>query len=139
MIRVYREGKMTEGGFVVDSALQVGASLVGMLVAVVLLIEVVALRKVMLGGAVAEKISYVFLAILCLAASAIAQWTSNFVAGVTLEQVRLASELLVVVAMALLALYFYSVRSAMQRFMAEMTGAEILRAESAEGDGGASA
>lgn len=120
------------------SPLRLGVSLVGLIVAVVLLIEALTVRKVAMGGAIADKISYVVLAILCLAASAIAQWTGNFVAGLTLEQIGLASELLVIVSMALLAVYFYSVRRAMQEYLKAMTGGEALRAES-EHHGGADA
>lgn len=115
------------------SPLRMGVSLLGLVVAVVLLIEALTVRKVALGGAIAEKISYVILAIICLAASAIAQWTGNFFAGFTQEQIALASELLVIVAMALLAAYFYSVRKAMQAYLSAMTGSEALKAEVAEG------
>lgn len=119
---------------------------VGLLVSVFLLVEALNVRKVALGGAIAEKISYVLLATLCLAASAVASWSANFVRGITLAQTRLAAELLVIVAMALLAAYFYSVRAAMQRFMRSMTGAEHLSseteassAEAAAADGDAAA
>lgn len=102
-------------------ALRIGASLVGMLVAGGLLFEAIRLQRVALGGIVAEKLSYVYLAITCLAASAIAQWARNFVDGLTLEQVRFASELLVIVAMALLALYFSSVRTGMRNYLQAAT------------------
>lgn len=113
------------------SPLRVAVSLVGLIVAVALLVEALTVRKVAMGGAIAEKISYVVLAILCLAASAIAQWTGNFVGGLTLEQIGLASELLVIVAMALLAVYFYSVRKAMQDYLKAMTGSQALDVEAA--------
>lgn len=105
-------------------ALHLGTSLLGLAVAVVLLLEALGVRRVALGGAIAEKISYVVLAILCLATSALARWTGNFVSGMTLAQTQLASELLVIVAMALLAAYFFSVRSAMQAYLKIMTGSE---------------
>jgi uncharacterized membrane protein len=108
------------------SWLHVIVSLVGLVVAVLLLLEALRLRKVGLGGAIAEKISYVILATVCLAASALAQWTANFLVDITLAQTQLASEVLVVVAMALLAVYFYSVRSAMQAYLDAMTGTEQL-------------
>lgn len=103
------------------SALHLGASLMGLVVAIVLLLEALAVRRVALGGAIAEKMNYVILAIVCLAASALARWTGNFVTGFTLTQTQLASEFLVIVAMALLAAYFYSVRSAMQSYLKVMT------------------
>lgn len=104
--------------------LHLGASLLGLVVAVVLLIEALNVRRVALGGAIAEKMSYVILAIVCLAASALARWAGNFVSGVTLEQTQLASEFLVIVAMALLATYFFSVRAAMQAYLNVMTSTE---------------
>lgn len=106
------------------STLSMVVSLVGLIVAVILLLEAMTLRKVALGGAITERISYVVLAIVCLAGSALAQWTTNFVADVTLEQVRLASQVLVIVAMGLLAAYFYSVRSALQGYLKAMTGSD---------------
>lgn len=110
--------------------LHVAASLLGLIVAVVLLIEALAMRRVALGGAIAEKMSYVILAIVCLAASALARWTGNFVTGVTLEQTQLASEFLVIVAMALLTAYFYSVRAAMQSYL-KVISADLPKSEPA--------
>lgn len=92
-------------------------SLVGLGVALVLLLEVEALRKVAKGGAMTEKISYVVLAVVCLAASALAQWARNFVDGVTLDQVQFASQVLVVTGMALLAAYFGSVKRAFHGYL----------------------
>ena len=108
-------------GDTVVSSLHLGTSLVGLLVAIVLLFEALAVRRVALGGAIAEKISYVILAIVCLAGSALARWAGNFVEGLTLDQTQLASEVLVIVAMALLAAYFFSVRSAMQAYLRVLT------------------
>jgi len=109
------------------------SSLVGLGVAVVLLVETIAVRKAALGGAIAEKISYVVLAVLCLAASALAQWARNFAEGVTLDQVQFASQVLVVMAMALLAAYFGGVRRALQGYLTAMTDSgESFEAESAQ-------
>lgn len=100
-----------------------GLSLIGLVVAVVLLVEAMGVRKLALGSAVADKISLVVLAVVCLAASALAEWGTNFVVDLTLDQVQLASEVLVVVAMALLAAYFWSVRIGMKRYLSDMTSA----------------
>lgn len=119
---VFPANALAAQGVVVPlSALHLGASLAGLVVAIVLLLEALAVRRVALGGAIAEKMNYVILAIVCLAASALARWTGNFVTGFTLAQTQLASEFLVIVAMALLAAYFYSVRSAMQSYLKVMT------------------
>jgi hypothetical protein len=101
----------------------VGLSFLGLIVAVVLLVEALGVRRLTLGGAIADKISLVLLAVFCLAASALAEWGTNFVIDLTLEQVQLASEVLVVVAMALLAAYFWTVRTGMKRYLAEVTHA----------------
>ena len=101
--------------------LHIVVSLVGLLVAVVLLVQALAVRNLAKGGVVANKISFVVLAVVCLAASALAAWSTNFVAGLTLEQASLASELLVIVAMVLLALYFASVGASMRRYVQSLT------------------
>lgn len=100
----------------------IGVSLIGLLVAGLLLTQVVGFRKLALGGAIAEKINYVILAILCLAASALTEWAVNFAgSGITIAQAQLAREVLVIIAMALLAVYYYSVRAAMNAYLRAMT------------------
>lgn len=101
----------------------------GLFISMTLLVEALRVRKVTLGGAIAEKISYVLLAIVCLSASALAAWTSNFVHGITLAQIRLAQQLLDITAMGLLAAYFRSIRTAMQRYLTAITGSQHLAAE----------
>ncbi len=98
-------------------------SLVGLGVAIVLLVQALNVRKVAAGGVIAEKISYVILATVCLAASAVAQWTRNFVAGVTLDQVQFASQVLVIAAMGLLAVYFAGISRALAGYMSAMKSA----------------
>ncbi len=111
------------------SKLDLLIGLVGLGVAAMLLLEAGRVRAIAWGGAIAEKINYVVLAVLCLASSALARWTQNFVAGVTAEQVELAAEMLMIAAMALLGLYFASVRKALQGFLTSMTGSEKLSDE----------
>lgn len=122
------------GGFLSAPPVSLIVSLVGLGVAVILLLEAVAVRKAARGGAIAEKISYVVLAVVCLAASALAQWGRNFVAGVTLDQIQFASQVLVITAMGLLAAYFAGVRRALQGYLIAMTGGEALAAEAALAD-----
>jgi len=107
----------------------IAVSLLGLLVAVILLIEALNVRQLGAGGTIAEKMNYVVLAIVCLAASALAQWIRNFVDGLTAEQVQFASQVLVIVAMGLLAAYFISVRKAFQEYMTSMTSGQMLREE----------
>ena len=128
---------MAAGLSVETPALRVGTSLVGLIVAIVLLVEVLGVRRVSLGGAIAEKISYVVLAVLCLAASALAKWVGNFASqGITLEQTQLASELLVIVAMALFAAYFFSVSRAMSSYLKVMTSEQPADETPVTPDGG---
>ncbi len=122
------------GGFLSAPPVSMIVSLVGLGVAVILLLEAVAVRKAARGGAIAEKISYVVLAVVCLAASALAQWGRNFVAGVTLDQIQFASQVLVITAMGLLAAYFAGVRRALQGYLKAMTGGEALAVEAARAD-----
>jgi len=107
---------------------RLAVSLAGLLVAIVLLVEALNVRKVAFGGALADKISFVVLAVVCLAASAVAQWVQNFVVDVTQQQAQLASQAFVIAAMGLLAAYFYSVRAALQSYLKAMTGSEMLAA-----------
>jgi hypothetical protein len=102
----------------------IGVSLIGLAVAAVLLVQALGVRKIASGGVIAEKMSYVILAILCLAASALTEWAVNFAVGVTVAQAQLAREVLVIVAMALLAAYFYSVQSAMNALLRSMKADE---------------
>jgi amino acid transporter len=121
-----------DGAVVSDQWLHIVVSLIGLLVAFLLLVETLGVRKVAFGGAVADKISLVILATICLAASALAEWARNFVVDVTLVQAQLASEVLVVAAMALLAAYFYHIRAAMQEYLKAMTGQQMLAEEKVE-------
>jgi hypothetical protein len=108
----------------------IGVSLLGLIVSVVLLVEALGLRKIALGGVIGQKMSLVVLAVICLAGSALAEWGTNFVVDLTRDQVQLASQVLVVVAMALLASYFYNVRAGMNRFITQVSSAAPVVADS---------
>lgn len=92
-------------------------ALIGLGVAIVLLVEALLVRRVAMGGVIADKIGLVVLAIVCLAASAVANWLVNFSDGVTLDQMRFASDVLVIAAMALLLAYFSGVRRGFQCYL----------------------
>ena len=98
-----------------------GLSLLGLIVAVLLLVEALGVRQLALGGVFAERIGLVVLAVICLAASALAEWGTNFVVDLTLDQTQLASEVLVIVAMALLAAYFWNIRAGMREYLDDGT------------------
>jgi hypothetical protein len=114
----------------------IGVSRIGLAVAGTLLFQAVGVRKIALGGAIAERISYVILAILCLAASAITEWSVNFTSGASVAQAQLAREVLVIVAMALMAAYFYSVRTAMSEYLRAVTGSVSETAAPSDGSEG---
>lgn len=109
----------------IPALLPLSVSLVGLLVAVLLLVEVWQLRKISMGGAIGENIRYVILATICLAGASIADWALNFVTtGFTSEQIAFARMVLVVVAMSLLAVYFLSVRRVFTGYLKAMTEME---------------
>ena len=108
-----------------------GLSLLGLVVAVWLLVQALGVRQLALGGVVAERIGLVVLAVICLAASALAEWGTNFVVDLTLDQTQLASEVLVIVAMALLAAYFWNIRAGMREYLHDVTDGESEDASSA--------
>lgn len=115
-------------GVEVDS-LNIIVSAVGLGLAILLLTQALHVRRLATGGAIAERISLVVLATICLATSALFEWVVNFLpAGITHTQAAFAARLLVIAAMGLLAAYFFNVRAAMQRFLDSMTGTELLDA-----------
>jgi hypothetical protein len=108
-------------------ALVVG--LLGLSFAIVLLVEVVALRNVAKGSAVADNITYVVLGTLCLAASVLASWIPRVVdLGADSGDVRGASDGLVLVSMAFFAIYFFRVKVSLQRFLRVMSAEDALAA-----------
>jgi hypothetical protein len=114
------QGRFSSASF----GVHLGLSMLGLIVAVVLLVEALGVRQLALGGIVADRIGLVVLAVICLAASALAEWGTNFVVDLTLEQVQLASEVLVIVAMALLGAYFWNVRAGMRGYLDQASAAE---------------
>jgi hypothetical protein len=96
------------------------SGIVALVVAALLLVEMLALRKLAQGAAIADNITYAILAVVCLAASVLAGWVSRFVpTGFTAEQ-----DLLSVAAMVLFGIYFFRVWRAMSRFLGLLTGEE---------------
>ncbi|MBI5232644.1 MAG: hypothetical protein HY876_10835 [Coriobacteriales bacterium] len=117
--------------------LQTVVSAVGLGLAILLLVEALQVRRLATGGAIAQRISMVILATMCLATSALIEWVVVLLPKeITTDQASFAARLLVIAAMGLLAAYFFGVRVAMQRFLDSMTGSELLDAvdppESAE-------
>lgn len=119
-----------------SEAVDLGLGALGLVVAAVLLVETLRLRKLAAGGAVAEGIGYVVLATVCLAASALADWATNFVVDLTLQEIELAGKVLVIVAMALMAAYFWTVRSGMSSYMRGADAGQVAQDQDPSAEGG---
>ncbi len=103
---------------VVPEGLALGAGLVGLATAIVLMVDAVALRRVSDGSMIADNIAYMMLAVLCFAASMLARFMANVEQfAQVLDLVALAADLLMTLGMALLAVYFFRVRTAMTRYL----------------------
>ena len=114
-----------DGGIVAGSIINTGAGVLALLIAVMLLVEMLALRKLAQGAAIADNITYAILGVICLAASVLVGWIARFVpSGFTNEQARLGADLLSIASMSLFGIYFFRVRRAMSRFLGRLTGAE---------------
>ncbi|HEX9092357.1 MAG TPA: hypothetical protein VF902_00090 [Coriobacteriia bacterium] len=95
--------------------------------AAVLLVLAVLLERIARGSALAENLSYVVAAAVCLGAAALANWSVRLIVlEVTRTQVALAADGLSLVSIALLCVYFYRVRAALVRFQRIMTSVEPL-------------
>lgn len=96
-----------------------------LVIAAVLLVEMLSLRKLASGSAIADNITYAVLAVACLAASVLVGWIARYVpAGFTSEQARLGADLLALASMVLFLVYFFRVRRAMSRFLGRLAGME---------------
>ena len=109
----------------VYSIVSTGAGIGTLVVAAVLLIEMLSLRKLAEGAAIADNITYAILGVICLATSVLVGWVAEVASvGFTAEQARLDADLLAIVAMVFLGIYFFRVRSAMSKFLGRLTGQE---------------
>ena len=109
------------------SALTFVVGVVGLVLAALLLVEMLSLRKIAEGSAVASHISYAVLAVVCLAAAVLTGWVAGYVPdALSAAQASLGADILVVASMAFFAVYFLRVRRAMSRFLKRVTGEEQL-------------
>lgn len=109
----------------VPEVILTGSGIVGLLAAAALLLEMLSLRKLAQGAAIADNITYAILAVVCLAASVLVGWIARFVpTGLSAEQARLGADLLSIAAMVLFGVYFHRVWRAMSRFLGRLTGEE---------------
>jgi len=92
-----------------------------------LLVLALGLSRVAVGSVMAENISYVVTACACLGASVLAEWAQRFVSDAfAAEQVQLGGQLLEIVAIVLLCVYFYRVRAALRNFLNVSSSDEAL-------------
>lgn len=110
--------------------LGMAAGALALLSSALLLREMLQLRAVARGAAIADNVSYVVLAALCLAASVLVGWIQRFLPlGFSADHARLGSDLLAVVAMVLFVIYFSRVRGVMSRYLKRLSGeAQLLTA-----------
>lgn len=128
-----------EGTTSIASAVSLGAGVAALAITAVLLAQMIALTRVAKGSAVADNIDYAAAGVACLAASVLAGWAARFLVGLPAVQARIGSDLLILMGMAFLSIYFYRVRSALLGFLSglrlEDVTQESVPAPEAEGDG----
>jgi hypothetical protein len=128
--------------FASDGASQgiiLGIGVATLLASVVLLLIALGLARVADGSAMADNISYVVGACVCLAASVLATWSVTLVADpVVADQIALGGSALNAVSIVLFCVYFYRVRAALRRFLKVVHTDDMLARAQApdEGAGG---
>lgn len=127
------------GGGEVPEILSIGAGVAALVSAVVLLTGILAVARIAEGAAIAQHIQYAVLAVLCMSTAVLVGWLARWLPSFSAEHARLASDLLLVVAMALFGVYFVRVRLAMSRFLKRLTGEEQLLATVVDADADADA
>jgi nitrate reductase gamma subunit len=100
---------------------------VTLLAAVVLLMIALGLARVARGSAMADNISYVVLACICLAGSVLATWVARYTSqGAVADQIVIGGQALVISAIAFFCVYFFRVRAALGRFLSVLSGDDAL-------------
>ena len=93
-------------------------SALGLIAAIVLLVGVLKLRRVALGGAIADNLPLMVLGIVSFAGAALLSWTANFLGdGPSKSQAVLGAQVLVVLGMGLFAWYFLRVERALSGYL----------------------
>jgi hypothetical protein len=96
---------------------------IGLITAVILLVDAILLRRVAEGSVVAENIQYMMLAVVLFGISTVGRWIVTMTDDTVLAvQIAFTSDLLVIAGMALLAIYFYRVRRALTKFLDVLQG-----------------
>lgn len=121
----------------IPPALSSGAGVLGLLFAAGLLAGMLSLRRITVGAAIAENITWAVLAVLCLSASLLVGWIGRWLpAELSVDRARLGADLLSVASLALFGVYFWRVRMAMTRLLHRLCGEEQLLGAVADVDSG---
>ncbi len=98
--------------------LNIAVSACGLVAAIVLLVAVLKLRRVALGGAIADNLPLVILGIISFAGAALLSWVANFLSyPAAIGQAYIGSQVLVVMGMSLFAAYFLKVQRALSGYL----------------------
>ncbi len=98
--------------------LNVVVSALGLIAAVVLLVAVLKLRRVALGGAIADNLPLVILGIISFAGAALLAWVANFLGDESsVAQATLGAQVLNVLGMSFFAWYFLRVQRALSGYL----------------------
>lgn len=125
---------------IVPAWLSLGAGVVGLIIAVILLVDAVLLRRVAEGSMIADNIVYMMLAAVCFGASVLARFVLSIEQLSTVKSLlTLAADLLTTAGMALLAAYFFRVRTAMTRYVQSAKAYQEAAAAADKNEGDASA
>jgi hypothetical protein len=113
-----------------------GTGVLTLIAAVFLLVISLMLQKASSGSVLADNISWIVAACLCLAASILARWATLFLEAGSLgaSQARLGSDLLILTALVLLCAYFGRVLAALKRYTRVLSGHS--KAQGSEQDAG---
>lgn len=108
---------------------------VGLITAVVLMVDAVLLRRVSEGSLIADNIVYLMTCVICLGGSMVLRWGVVFLEDpLSVDQAALGADLLVTAGMALLAVYVYRIRKAMIGYLkAAQAMADSATDESSDG------
>ncbi len=110
------------------SSVRVAVDAIALAVAIALLLDVLALRRVAEGAMFGENLILVLVGVICLSAAVLAGWVRIYTpeAG---EELSLIADILILACMVLLGVYFFRVRRALLRFVRAYPGAEPGAAE----------
>lgn len=115
----------SDGGAAESATWTIGV--VTLLASVVLLLIAIGLARVAAGSAMADNISYVVAACVCLTGSVLASWSVRFAADSAVsDQLTLGSSALTAVSIVLFCVYFHRVRSALRHFLMAASGPDAL-------------